>query len=288
VAVGFDSCNVEYLDLDRPDQGWNVLTQIPDMRYGLSGAGLASYGDTLLVTGGVGRAGVLKALNRFLTFNVRTNEWSDGPCMVTARKCHASVVVEGKLYVMGGSDSQLSVLTAECLDLTQPEDQWVWREVSALPTWHNGSFAPVIGTSIYLPVAYGSDNDKVYDVSRDLWLGWQGRGEGEDGNRIARDRPGVGQIGDKIYLVGGAGSRELIATVECWYNSVWHEAASLQHAREGPGVVDHEGKLYVIGGRGGDGTVEVYTPEEDRWDLLGQKLSSKDQEYSAVILDRVV
>ena len=92
---------------------------------------------------------------------MRTNEWSDGPCMVTARKCHASVVVEGKLYVMGGSDSQLSVLTAECLDLTQPEDQWVWREVSALPTWHNGSFAPVIGTSIYLPVAYGSDNDKV-------------------------------------------------------------------------------------------------------------------------------
>ena len=29
-------------------------------RYGLSGAGLASYCDTLLVTGGVGRAGVLK------------------------------------------------------------------------------------------------------------------------------------------------------------------------------------------------------------------------------------
>jgi hypothetical protein len=30
------------------------------MRYGLSGAGLAAYGDTLLVTGGVGRGGVLK------------------------------------------------------------------------------------------------------------------------------------------------------------------------------------------------------------------------------------
>merc|ERR1711892_421425 len=79
VAVAFDSSNVEYLDLDRPEEGWNVLTQVPGMRYGLSGAGLSSLGDTLLVTGGVGKAGILKALNRFLTFNVRTNIWSEGP-----------------------------------------------------------------------------------------------------------------------------------------------------------------------------------------------------------------
>ena len=36
------------------------------MRYGLSGAGLVSLGDTLLLTGGVGRAGILKAINRFI------------------------------------------------------------------------------------------------------------------------------------------------------------------------------------------------------------------------------
>ena len=41
-----------------------MLTQVPNMRYGLSGAGLSSYGDTLLITGGVGRGGILKALNR--------------------------------------------------------------------------------------------------------------------------------------------------------------------------------------------------------------------------------
>lgn len=288
VAVGFDSCNVEYLDLDRPEEGWNVLTQIPEMRYGLSGAGLASYGDTLLVTGGVGRAGVLKALNRFVTFNVRTNEWSEGPSMITARKCHASAVLDGKLYVMGGSDSQLSVLTAECLDLTQPEDQWAWHSLSPLPTWHNGSFSSVIGSRLYLPVAYGSDNDKLYDTSRDLWLGWEGSGEGEDGNRISRDRPGVGQLGDKIYLIGGAGMRELMDTVECWDGSVWRRTCSLTLPREGPGVVNHDGKLYAIGGRGGDGTVEIYDPTLDKWEVLGERLSSQDQEYSAVILDRVV
>ena len=80
VAMAFDSNAVEYLDLDRYrckkgnlvlslnrriDEGWNILTECPNMRYGLSGAGLVSLGDTLLLTGGVGRAGILKAINRF-------------------------------------------------------------------------------------------------------------------------------------------------------------------------------------------------------------------------------
>ena len=51
----------------RIDEGWNILTECPNMRYGLSGAGLVSLGDTLLVTGGVGRAGILKAINRFIS-----------------------------------------------------------------------------------------------------------------------------------------------------------------------------------------------------------------------------
>ena len=73
VTVAFDSSTVEYLDLDRVEEGWNVLTQVPNMRYGLSGAGLSSYGDTLLITGGVGRGGILKALNRL---NVILSQYS--------------------------------------------------------------------------------------------------------------------------------------------------------------------------------------------------------------------
>ena len=64
VAMAFDSSAVEYLDLDRVEEGWQLLTECPNMRYGLSGAGLVSMGDTLLVTGGVGRQGILKAINR--------------------------------------------------------------------------------------------------------------------------------------------------------------------------------------------------------------------------------
>jgi hypothetical protein len=182
-----------------------------------------------------------------LAYNVRTNQWSEGPAMATARKCHACLVHEGRLWVMGGSDSQLSVLTAEVLDLSLPEDQWAWHTVAPLPSWHNGSFAPAVGPLIYLPVAYGTDNDKLYDTSRDLWLAWEARGEGEDGQRLSRDRPGVGQLAERIYLVGGAGMREAVSSVECWDGTAWRPVARLNKAREGPGVVGYGGKLYAIG-----------------------------------------
>ena len=53
-------------------------------------------------------------------------------------------------------------------------------------------------------------------------------------------------------------------------------------------MVGHGGRLYVIGGRGSEGTVEVYSPEEDSWQVLELPVCQKEQEYSAVILDRVV
>ena len=118
--------------------------------------------------------------------------------MVTPRKCHASAVLDNKLYVLGGSDQQLSVLSAEVLDLSLPESQWSWRPLANLPSWHNGSVAPVIRDTLYLPVAYGMDTDKTFHPGSELWLGW----EGEEGHgRKSRDRPGVGVLGDKIFMV---------------------------------------------------------------------------------------
>ena len=207
--------------------------------------------------------------------------------MVTPRKCHASAVLDNKLFVLGGSDQQLSVLSAEVLDLSLPESQWSWRPLANLPSWHNGSVAPVIGDTLYLPVAYGMDTDKTFHPSSELWLGW----EGEEGHgRKSRDRPGVGVLGDKIFMVGGASTRDLLSTVEVWDGETgrWREGKPLTHPREGPGVVGYGGQLYVIGGRGSNGTVEVFTPETDTWQVLELPVGQPEQEYSAVILDRVV
>ena len=51
------------------------------MRYGLSGASLTTFGDKILITGGVGVGGILKAVKRLLVYDIRTNEWQKGPPM---------------------------------------------------------------------------------------------------------------------------------------------------------------------------------------------------------------
>ena len=51
------------------------------MRYGLSGASLATFGDKILISGGVGVGGILKAVKRLLVYDIRTNEWLKGPSM---------------------------------------------------------------------------------------------------------------------------------------------------------------------------------------------------------------
>ena len=80
VAIGFDSQDVEYLDLHDIKSGWRILSRLP-LRYGLSGASLASFGDKLFIAGGVGAGGILKAVKRLLAYDIRTNEWMRGPNM---------------------------------------------------------------------------------------------------------------------------------------------------------------------------------------------------------------
>lgn len=133
------------------------------MRYGLSGAGLATYGDRVVVTGGVGKGGILKGLKRVLIYNARTNRWSEGPEMLFRRKCHSSGVVDGIIYAIGGTDEQQAVMQNECLDLKL--EKAGWKQISDLPVWINGSNLIRLGRErIAVVSTYAAENDKVYDV----------------------------------------------------------------------------------------------------------------------------
>ena len=172
----------------------------------------------------------------------------------------------------------MSVLSAECLDLSVPDSARAWRPLEPLPTWHNGSAAPVVGGNLFLPVAYGADTDKTYWPRGDRWLGWAG-----EPGREPRDRPGVAALANSIYVVGGAVGRELVGLVERWDGEVWSRVAPLAVPREGPGCVAHGGKLWVIGGRGSGGTVECYCPDTDTWQLLEMKVGSPSVLYCDVM-----
>lgn len=141
---------------------------------------MASFEDKIIVTGGVGSEGILKAVNSVLVYNLKTNEWNEGPSMKNARKCHGSHTLNDKLYVVGGTDSQKTVMSTECLEMANlvlkplrkkgeviEEAESLWKEeVHQLPSWHNGSSGLVkIGPNKLAALsAYGTDQDKVFDV----------------------------------------------------------------------------------------------------------------------------
>ena len=101
-------------------------------------------------------------------------------CLFQARKCHGCVIQDNKLYVVGGTDSQLPVLTSEYLDLVNDltlspiRDKYTkdtscdasspWKFFGGqLPSWHNGSAGlMVLQAGILALSVYGTDHDKLF------------------------------------------------------------------------------------------------------------------------------
>src|SRR5256886_10486426 len=94
----------------------------------------------------------------------------------------------------------------------------------------------------------------------------------------ARQGPGAGAIGAKIYVAGGmAGNGASLTTLEVYdpATNSWATAAPMGTPRDNPGSTVLGGKLYVFGGRirNADGsttngtlaTVEAYDPATNTW-----------------------
>ena len=66
-------------------RGWAKLTDIPGpgMRYGMSGAALASDNESgqIFVVGGVGKGAILQAVSTTLVYDVKSNSWSSASPM---------------------------------------------------------------------------------------------------------------------------------------------------------------------------------------------------------------
>ena len=46
--------------------------------------------------------------------------------------------------------------------------------------------------------------------------------------------------------------------------------------------------MWVVGGRGSGGSVERYDSQMNTWEVMEEKLRYQEQEYTAVVIDRVV
>ncbi len=184
--------------------------------------------------------------------------------MPTARQELATAVLNGKIYVIGGYDSEGR--STSIVEVYNPAtDRWTTAQPVPVAVNHNS--AAVAGGKLYSFGAAGS-TASVYNPGSDSWSLVASMALNHGGT------PAVGVFEDKIYVAGGTHndpqSTRTLRELEV-YDTVantWTTRAPMNVARHHTGGAFLDGKFYVVAGRGGNGSstaLEVYDPATNSW-----------------------
>jgi len=198
--------------------------------------------------------------------------------MPTARKISAAAVVNGIIYVFGGTQVQESggITTTEAYD--PATDTWTTK--ADMPTPRLSSAAVSFQGKIYVIGGWGVHDAfeaavEVYDPLTDSW-------SDKAPLPVASGDFGVAEFNGKIYVFGGANNVDLTRDTH-EYDPVtdkWTTKAPMPAARIFASATVLQGKIYLLGGNvlGGNGTypstsrVDLYDPATDTWQA-GVKMS---------------
>lgn len=113
-----------------------------------------------------------RAVSWFDVYDPKRDSWSRLPAMPRARDHFQAVVVGGKLYAIGGRDSELGKEYAETDAFDFATDRWE-TGLAPIPTKRGGFAAAVLGDEILViggEDAHGAHREvEAYDVRRDRW-----------------------------------------------------------------------------------------------------------------------
>jgi N-acetylneuraminic acid mutarotase len=185
--------------------------------------------------------------------------------MPTSRGFHVANVVDGKIYVMGGShETDAEKAEVRTVVVYDPATD-TWTQKGDMPRRIGAGSSSVVDGKIYVFGGYGgSSRVDEYDPVTDTWTkksympAW-------------RHALSTSTLDGKIYAIGGyvpgVSGYPGVATVEV-YNpatDTWTTAPDMPTGRIGPRSSVVDGKIYVIGGLGywigsAYGTVEEYDP----------------------------
>ncbi len=222
---------------------------------------------------------ILLALALTLLFGavVWAGPWSQVAPMNHARnKCRA-VVLDGKIYVIGGVDADKNLAPVEVYD---PKTD-TWTVLGDSP--ENAASVPIVAAvngTIY--VLAGRTLDKVRPLEGFMWSPADGAPEWQpvpDGMTWGHGDAAGAVIGSKIYLISGEDdtlSDELLDYVQAvdvfdTATMTWSTAAPITpHQREDFDATAVGDKIVAIGGQGGETGADVrwldlYDAKTDTW-----------------------
>lgn len=244
---------------DPTGDSWTAKASMPTGREEPSGEVI---NGVLYVAGGHPSGGFSSGAIAVLeAYDPATNTWTSKAPMPTARGTAAAGVINGVLYVAGGTVSGSALTTLEAYD---PATN-TWTSGAPMPTARYGAAADVINGVLY--VAGGASGTaalttlEAYDPATNTWTS-------RAPMPTARAGAAAGVINGVLYIAGGVGSAGAVAALEAYDPAAdtWTTKAPTPTARFIPasGVVN--GVLYVAGGNTsnsnstGLATLETFTP----------------------------
>ena len=249
-------------------------------------------------------------------------QWVTLARMPTERQEHSTAVLNGKIYVIAGYDS--NGVPSRDVDAYNPATN-TWKTLSPIPlpnhhgaaaaaagklyafggighetfvydevnnSWSNvapsisGHWAGAVGVindKIY--VAGGGDGVEVYDPATNTWTILASM-------NVARNHCAGGVIDGKFYVAAGRSSPEAETALEVYdpQTNIWTVLAPMPTARSGVAAGVANGELYVFGGEGMLGMyphVEVYNPTTNSWRRIQNMQVTRHGIWGSVIGNRI-
>ncbi len=268
------------------DQGWEVRTQLPPKRLAFA---TAVVGHKVYLIGGSvfekakrdrGIFGPL-GISTVEVYDTQTNTWQRAADMPTPRHAAKTAVVNGIIYVFGGSHGDVKALLRKYpvnVEAYNPRtDTWVQKQDMPVPRVDFG--IGVVDGKIYLiggsMRANREETDRVdvYNPATDTWA--KGREM-----PTPRSNLSVAVVGNHIYAIGGLAGWPRVnfgLTVIEEYDTTsrqWQNRGDMLDTRDWFKTVVVRDSIYIIGGSIWKGvgfareylaSVNVYDPQKDAW-----------------------
>lgn len=189
-------------------------------------------------------------------------KWVEKAPMATAKREHASTVVNGKIYVSGGNVTDSAVPNVEIYDPQKNE----WSAGAPMSTPRYSHVSEAIDGKVYLIGGWNKNGTvgatEIYDSKTNTWV---------TGAPYYVYAASSVVLNGKIYVIGGALQNSITNKVQI-YNpatDTWVAGTSMPTSKRSHVSEVVNGKIYVIGGYTSTGqrlnTVEIYDPETNTW-----------------------
>ncbi len=234
-----------------------------------------------------------------------TINWSDKAPMPTGRYDFATIVLDGKIYAIGGMDtidSSSTIPATPPVSIVEVYDTTTnsWSTVAPMPTARAALVAEAVNGKIYAIGGYGVAGNlstvEEYDPVSNTWVTKQSM-------PTARANLASAVVNGRIYAIGGEDvTIDPVATVE-EYDPVlntWTAKTDMPTSRFGLTAQAVGGKIYAIGGEQWDlnavppnayslalDTVEEYDPISNSWTGKTPNPSKAGWWASAVVNDAI-